>query len=134
MPSEPGVPRPFALIVAEDLFVSTRLRIGLEHMGYEAADVQATDVPTIVAARLPDIALVSFGRETFDAPALVESLKLLSPAPAVIGFVPHVQMPFVRPNAIRAGVDLLVANSAIAARLPQIVQKLLKRDVTGEQP
>jgi hypothetical protein len=44
----------------------------------------------------------------------------------VLGFVSHVWMPQVRPNALAAGVDLLVANSALSMRLPQLVAELAR--------
>ena len=117
---------PNALVIEDDLFFSVRIEKTLQKMGY-AVEVATTTEQALsrAAAVSPDLVLVHFGNERLDAAATVEHLKTAHPAARVLGHVSHVNMAFVRPNAIRAGCDLLVANSALTMRLPQLVEKLL---------
>ena len=126
---------PNALIIEDDLFFSVRIEKTLQKMGY-TVNVATTTQQAVTQSETapPDLIILNFGNERMDAAATVEHLKTAHPAARVLGHVSHVNMAFVRPNAMRAGCDLLVANSALTMRLPQLVEKLLagKTDAAPE--
>ncbi len=119
--------QPEALVVEDDLFFSVRIETMLQKMGY-AVFVATTHDAAVAQAqkRAPAIVIINFGGERTTPGETVKQIKALSPTTPVLGFVSHVWMPQVRPNAMAAGCDLLVANSALTMRLPQLVEKLLK--------
>ena len=51
-----------------------------------------------------------------------------SPQTPVVGFLSHTFIPQVRAEAKAAGFDLLVPNSSIAMRLPQLMARLAPLD------
>ena len=125
---------PTALVIESDLFFSVRIEKTLQKMGY-AVTVATTGEQAIAdaAANPPDIVVVNFGEERLHAEETTRKLKDSHNAALVLGHISHVNMPFVRPNAIHAGCDLLVANSALTMRLPQLVEKLLGKQ-TSDAP
>lgn len=123
-----------ALVVEDDLFFSVRIETTLSKLGYtvEVVTEGAQAVASAEALR-PDLVIVNFGRDRLNPAETVRKLKSLpNPAP-VLGFVPHVSMPQVRPAAIAAGCDLLVANSALTLRLPQLAAKLVSPRPSQEE-
>lgn len=125
---------PTALVIESDLFFSVRIEKTLQKMGY-AVKVATTGEQALAeaAANPPDIVIVNFGEERLHAEETTRKLKDAHSAALVLGHISHVNMPFVRPNAIHAGCDLLVANSALTMRLPQLVEKLLGKQ-TNDAP
>ena len=125
---------PTALVIESDLFFSVRIEKTLQKMGY-AVKVTTTGEQALAeaAASPPDIVILNFGEERLHAEETTRKLKDAHHAALVLGHVSHVNMPFVRPNAIHAGCDLLVANSALTMRLPQLVEKLLGRQTNDTQ-
>ena len=122
---------PIALVIEDDLFFSVRIEKTLQALGYTVS-VATTSEQALSqsAANSPDIVIINFGNERIDAAATVEHLKNAHHAAKVLGHVSHVNMAFVRPNAIHAGCDLLVANSALTMRLPQLVEKLTSKQIS----
>ena len=119
---------PFVLVMEDDLFFSVRIETGLRKAGYAAQVVTQGDEAVHAAqARPPDLVIISFSGKRFDAADITRRLKALPDPAPVLGFVSHVWMPQVRPNAMAAGCDMLVANSALTMRLPQIVEKILSK-------
>lgn len=121
--------RPGVLVVDDDLLFATRIESVLTKSGY-APKVIDNEPEAVAWAREHRLALsiVNFNSKNIPAAEVVEKLKALPhPAPA-LGFVSHTWIPQVRPNAMAAGCDLLVANSALAMRLPQLVAKLAPLD------
>ena len=116
------------LVIEDDLFFSVRIETTLQKMGY-AVSVIGDHVEALEYARLhnPALVIINFGSDRLDSADTTRHLKELPQPPRVMGFVPHVWMPQVRPNALAAGCDLLVANSALVMRLPQLVGKLLTK-------
>ena len=118
--------KPVALVIEDDLFFSVRIETVLQKMGY-AVTVISDHTKALEQAALsqPVLVVINFGSDRLSPADTVRHLKTLSEPPAVMGFVPHVWMSEVRPAAMAAGCDLLVANSALVMRLPQLVAKLL---------
>ncbi len=114
------------LVVEDDLFFSVRIESVLKKLGYAVAVIGEKE-KALEYARQHKLALaiVNFGSDRVAPADVTRHLKELPDAPPVMGFCPHVWMPQVRPNALAAGCDLLVANSALTMRLPQLVAKLL---------
>lgn len=120
---------PEVLVVEDDLLFSVRIEKTLQKLGYRPFVIGDREAALEhAAARTPVLTIVNFNSEKLEAAELVERLKALpNPAP-VLGFVSHTWIPQVRPNAMAAGCDLLVANSVVAMRLPQLMEKLAPRD------
>lgn len=120
---------PEILVVETDLFFAVRIETTLQKLGY-AVYVARTGGEAISRAEqcLPALVIIDFGREHLVPGEVVKRIKSLPHAPPVLGFVSHKWIPQVRPNALAAGCDLLVANSALSMRLPQLVAKLAPRD------
>ncbi len=118
--------KPRVLVIEDDLFFSVRIETVLQKMGYMVA-VIGDHAKAVEHARDNALALViiNFGSDRLAPAETVRHIKDLPDAPPVMGFVPHVWMPQVRPNAMAAGCNLLVANSALVMRLPQLVAKIL---------
>jgi CheY-like chemotaxis protein len=116
------------LIVDDDLFFSVRIQSGLSKLGYVAKIVSPGDAEMEARKEQTALAVINFGSQRMDASEIAKQIKALPNAPAVLGFVPHKQLPFVRENAKLAGVDLLVANSALTLRLPYLAAKLAPLD------
>ena len=121
--------QPNVLVIEDDLFFSVRIETMLQKMGY-AVSVIGDHAQALEHARLhkPVLVVINFGSDRLAPADTTRHLKELPDAPTVMGFVPHVWMPQVRPNAMAAGCDLLVANSALVMRLPQLVTKLLAKE------
>jgi CheY-like chemotaxis protein len=117
------------LVVNDDLFFTARIESTLRRLGYQVAVARSLeDAVASAEARPPALAIVNFGSERINPPEVVRHLKALPHPAPVLGFVSHTWIPQVRPNALAVGCDLLVANSAIHRRLPQLVVRLAPLD------
>ena len=125
---------PFVLVVEDDLFFSVRIETMLRKAGYAAQVVTQGDAAIqAAAAHSPALIILSFSGKRFDAADITRRLKALPDPAPVLGFVSHVWMPQVRPNAMAAGCDMLVANSALTLRLPQLVEKMLSKHALHDE-
>ena len=121
--------KPRVLVIDEDLLFSTRVESTLHKLGYEVL-VTADSDEGIAFAEANEISLtiLNFGRDGLHPLETVAALKAVyQPAP-VLGFLSHKLIPGVRDSAREAGCDLLVANSALVLRLPQLVERLAPLD------
>lgn len=116
------------LVAVNDLFFALPIENALKRMGWEPAVVDSCDAALAHAReRLPDMAIVDFGRADLEPARLVAGLKAIRREIAVLGFISHKSLAAARPAARAAGCDLLVANSALSARLPQLLERLASR-------
>ena len=117
------------LVVEDDLFFSVRIESVLKNLGY-AAQVISDKAQALEYARQhkPALVIINFGSDRVAPADVTRLVKELPAPPPVLGFCPHVWMPQIRPNALAAGCDLLVANSALTMRLPQLVEKMLNKE------
>lgn len=122
---------PQVLVVDDDLFFSVRIETTLKKLGYRV-DVVGSEEKAIesVSQNGVKLVIINFRASKFSPGELVRTLKQQIPAPAVLCFMPHKQMPELKPIAREAGADLIVANSALTMRLPQLVAKLAPLDGT----
>ena len=121
--------RPRVLVIDEDLLFSVRIEKTLQKLGYEVY-VAGSSEEALDTAEGHSLALtiINYGRENLSPLATTEKLKALPQPAPVLGFVSHKLIPQIRPDAMSAGCDLLVANSALTMRLPQLVEKLAPLD------
>lgn len=120
---------PRVLVVDDDLFFSVRIETTLKKLGYEVEVVgNAEDALLSVTKGDTALVIINFRASKYAAGDLVRAIKLQNPSSAVLCFMPHVQMPELKPLAREAGADLIVANSALTMRLPQLAEKLAPLD------
>ena len=124
---------PQILVVDDDLFFSVRVETTLKKLGYGVEVVgSAEKAMEIVSRSSIGLVIINFRASKYSASDLVRALKQQNPSPSVLCFMPHKQMPELKPLAREAGADLIVANSALTMRLPQLVAKLAPLD--GAKP
>src|SRR5262249_9199475 len=112
-----------------DLFFSVRIETMLKREGYAVRVLGKGEEALAQAERhTPALVIVNFGSDRLTPADFVRRLKSLPAPPPVLGFVPHKWLPQVRPAALAAGSDLLVATSALVRRLPQLAENLAPRD------
>lgn len=117
------------LVVDDGLLFSVRIENILRKLGYSVKVVGNEPEARAWANAHPLVlAIINFGSERTSAADTVRHLKALPHPPAVLGFISHTWIPQVRPAAMEAGCDLLVANSVISTRLPQLVARLAPLD------
>jgi CheY-like chemotaxis protein len=115
-----------ALIVEDDLLFSVRMERSLAVAGYETHTVSKPDEAVEWArAHPPILTIVNCGSPRLPGADAVRLLRAALPDLPIIGYMPHTRMPELKPPVRAAGCDLVVANSAISMRLPQIVERLL---------
>ncbi|HZO90458.1 MAG TPA: hypothetical protein VFB38_19180 [Chthonomonadaceae bacterium] len=126
---EPTTERPEVLVVEDDLFFAVRIETVLKRLGY-AVRVVGTGEEAVRQAsqRPPALVILNYGRAHLEPDVVVRKLKALPHPAPVLGFLSHKLLPQARPNAKAAGVDLLVANSALSLRLPQLAARLAPLD------
>jgi CheY-like chemotaxis protein len=128
--SVPGSPR--ALVVENDLFFAVRIETTLKRMGYAVRTVgSAAEAMQAIEESAPALAIVDFGKDALAPLDVTRRLKALPDAPPVLGFISHVVLPEKRPAAKEAGCDLLVPNSAVSMRLPQLIERLNAHDLAA---
>ena len=126
--------RPQVLVIDEDLLFSVRIEKTLQKAGYDV-HVSGNREEALEIARGHHLALtiINFGRENLAPLETTEKLKGQPNSAPVLGFISHTMIPEVRPKAMEAGCDLLVANSALTLRLRQLVEKLAPLDGSAAQ-
>ena len=121
--------RPRVMVIDEDLLFSIRIETTLKKLGYEVYVTKNPEEALSIAQedRL-SLTILNYGREALNPLDTTAKLKaLLQPAP-ILGFLSHKLIPDIRVAAREAGCDLLVANSALVMRLPQLVARLAPLD------
>jgi CheY-like chemotaxis protein len=120
---------PEVLVIDDELFFSVRIETTLKKIGYGVHVVGNREEAILQAERRPPaLVIINFGRDSLTPAETVRKLKALPQPAPVLGFVSHIHIPQIRPNAMAAGCDLLVANSALSMRLPQLAAKLAPLD------
>jgi len=101
------------LVHGADLLAYSRIEVTLRHLGHDVTRTRAGEQPAASDLAICDV-------EHVDP---VDALRLLRPA-RTLGFGSHEQPQALR-RAREAGFDRVVARSAIAERLPALVDELL---------
>ncbi len=118
--------KPKVLVLEDDLMFSVRIEKTLTHLGYAPSIfTHAAEAIAFAEQNTLLLALVNFSSEQQAPGEVVKRIKARPDPPPVLGYCSHVSMPQIRPNAMAAGCSLLVANSALTMRLPQLVAKVL---------
>jgi DNA-binding response OmpR family regulator len=114
-----------ALIVESDLLFSVRLERALAAAGFEPHVVGQIEEGVRACAYAPALAIVNCGSPRLPGAEAVRALRAALPDLPILGYMPHTRMPELKAAAREAGCDLVVANSAVAQRLPRILERLL---------
>jgi CheY-like chemotaxis protein len=131
--SETVEEKPKVLVLEDDLMFSVRIEKTLTHLGYAPSIfTQSAEAIAFAEQNTLCLALVNFSSEQQAPGDVVKRIKARPDPPPVLGYCSHVSMSQIRPNAMAAGCNLLVANSALTMRLPQLVAKVLSGP-TGRQ-
>ncbi len=115
-----------ALVIDANLMTAVRLERGLQALGYTVSSItpaQAREWNTSF-----DLAAIHYGIAREEALQTTRILRGICPSGAILGYVSHGMVPELRPLAREAGCSLLVANSAMAARLPQLAVRLERQE------
>ena len=124
--SSPETAKPKVLVLEDDLMFSVRIEKTLTHLGYAPfIFTHSAEAIAFAEQNTLRLALVNFSSEQQSPGEVVKRIKAHADPPPVLGYCSHVSMPQIRPNAMAAGCNLLVANSALTMRLPQLVAKVL---------
>ena len=122
--------QPTVLIVVDDLFFLTKIQTTLKHLGLTAQVVtqRAALQAYVRAAMTPVLVVVDLTLRTDDAVAVIRAIRATdSGVPiAVLAFGAHVAVE-TRQQALQAGADQVVAKSAFANHLPDLIQQFVAR-------
>ncbi|HEY1013911.1 MAG TPA: hypothetical protein VGE07_14465 [Herpetosiphonaceae bacterium] len=120
------------LALIPDLMFGVRVRDVLRQLGYQAQVVEELAVAREALRPGLGLLIVDLRADLAGWRELIAAAKRLEPAPKILAFGSHVDAE--RQQAARdAGCDRVVANSAFAAKLPQLVERTLKGR-PGAQP
>ena len=120
------------LLLENDLMFGVRLEKGFQKLGYEVVTIGTeAQLAASLSEDAPALAVLNFAGKT---PAPLDATARLHhafPEIPLLGYYSHTKIPEIRSEAKAAGLTLLVPNSAIATRLPQLIARLLPEDETG---
>ncbi len=132
--SSPAAEKPIVLVLEDDLMFSVRIEKTLTHLGYTPVIfTHSADAIAYAEQNTLVMAMVNFSSEQQSPGEVVKRIKAHPNPPPVLGYCSHVSMSQIRPNAMAAGCNLLVANSALTLRLPQLVTKVLSNPTDSEE-
>jgi CheY-like chemotaxis protein len=111
------------LLVDDDLFFTARILSVLRRLGYSATSVRTADQAMELCGDRPDLVIFNLGSPRLGGVDTIARLRGAG-AQRLLAFLSHVSIPAVRDQAIAAGADRIVPNSAISQRLPEILARL----------
>ncbi len=111
-------------LLCPDLMFGSRVEEALRAAGHEVTRFSGEDMARAAVDR-SDALVLDLAADEFDAPTLVESMRMGRELDGVatVGFYPHVQQE-VRRRADEAGVDLVVPRSRMARDAAALVESL----------
>lgn len=114
-----------ALLLDGDLFFAVKVADTLKHAGYTTRSTRRTEDFTAALAReRPEVALVNAGARSLDWRTAVAAARAKG-VPVVV-YAPHVDVA-THEAARAAGATSVIANSKLAADLPGVVARALRR-------
>lgn len=122
---------PRILLIDDDLFFAARVLSVLKRLDYVTDTASTPEQALQRAAARPALAILNLASPRLGGTALIRRLKREAGVPHVLAFLSHVRIPAIREEALEAGADKIVANSAVALRLPDLVREVLSG--RGEQ-
>ena len=120
-----------ALLLDTDLFFSVKVTDTLKHAGYETKTFRRReDFATALASEAPVLALVNTGARGLDWRSGIAAAVAASVP--VIAFGSHVDLA-TQQEARDLGATSVIANSKLAADLPGVVARALKRNQQNQE-
>lgn len=122
-----------ALVVDDDLIFVNRILRVLQSMGIAVTTARGADQAIErLKSCAPSLVLVNCGSERLAPHRVVAAAKQVCPVPYVLAYGPHVRLGELAAPLRSAGADRVVANSAIHARLPELLRECA--DPSGPEP
>lgn len=118
------------LIAVDDMFFAAKILAVAAQVGREVERVRtAAELEAALAASPPQLLILDLNSSRWDAIAVIKALKSSATQRAVpvLGFLSHVEVER-RRQALSAGCDYVLARSAFAAQLADILAGKLPRD------
>jgi CheY-like chemotaxis protein len=111
-------------VVEDDLMFGTSIETKLRSLGYEPAFVETVPAFDRLLKSSPALVLINVGSHTLDWEHLVDHAKNESQwrHVPILAYGPHVDLGL-RERALKAGCDVVVGRSAVASKLPSLVEK-----------
>ena len=114
------------LLVESDLFFAARLLAGLTKLGYWVERAWTEKQALDLAEELkPDLAILNLASAKIDTLGMARKLKSDRGVPRVLAYYSHVKIPEIREQALAAGIDKLVPNSAITQKLETVLRSVM---------
>ncbi len=112
------------LAVVEDLLFLSKIQQTAQHLGVAVESAQPADLPKLAIEYVPTALIIDLNHRSGKALEVLHTLKsdLKTKDLTVIGFVSHVQNDLIA-AARDAGCDLILARSAFASQLPNLLQR-----------
>ena len=112
-------------LLCPDLLFGSRVEEALRAAGHEVTRYDGEDMAR-AAADQADALVVDLAADEFDAPTLIESMRMGRELEGVatVGFYPHVEQE-VRRRADEAGVDVVVPRSRMAREAAAVLDRAL---------
>jgi DNA-binding response OmpR family regulator len=112
-------------LLCPDLMFGSRVEEALRAAGHEVTRYDGEDMAR-AAVDQADVLVLDLAADEFDAPTLVESMRMGRELEGVatVGFYPHVDQE-IRRRADEAGVDVVVPRSRMAREAATVVEKAL---------
>lgn len=117
--------KPVAVLVEADLFFAARIKSVLSNIGYQVTHTMTVS-PDLAAFSGSQLVLVNMACRGVETLPLVRALRTQPNPPKIVGYMSHVRIPEIRDEAIAAGLDRLIPNSAATQRLPQVLEHLMR--------
>ena len=116
--------QPTVVAVIDDLFFQAKVRTALQHLGL-AADI-VSDGDRLQGGDAPSLVIVDLTLRSGDANSLIRNLRAAEHGSSgpILAFGSHVAVE-VQKQALQAGASQVVAKSAFAKRLPQLVRQFV---------
>jgi CheY-like chemotaxis protein len=113
------------LVVIDDLFFLSKVRVTLEHLGLAAQVMTDPDRLLAYVQETPlALAVVDLTLQTGDAVSLIQAIRAANCASRVpiLAFGAHVAVD-IQQQAFQAGADQVVAKSEFSRRLPDLIRQ-----------
>ena len=100
----------------------------LKQLGVETALARSVDdAVTKIQANSPELVMVNLNSIYLGGVEAVWAAKTVG-AKRILAFINHTKIPEVKQDALNAGAERIVANSAISMRLPVILKSMMRRE------
>lgn len=120
-------------LLESDLLFQVRLEKSLEKQDCRVVNVQSvSQLADALTEPAPALIILNFASRNPNPMEATAQLHAAFPGTPILGYFSHTRIPEIKVQAKAAGVTLLVPNSVIVTRLPQLLERLLPKE--GETP